>query len=162
MWIFWIPIDVCCVSGPDVQLAKLVVRNVLPCLSNWSLLAILASFKQKIFFFFTVQSKINLFTRSLLSEGSSLQVQILFVCLYVITSTFPFYGLQIIPESCQTPHIIYRWIWCMSGGIRSMSGGVWWCLMHVWWCPVVSMYIDRFELIDVYGQISLQLMLLKC
>ena len=26
---------------------------------------------------------------------------------------------------------------------------VWWCLMHVWWCPVVSMYIDRFELIDV-------------
>ena len=31
---------------------------------------------------------------------------------------------------------------------------VWWCLMHVWWCPVVSMYIDRFELIDVYGQIS--------
>ena len=22
--------------------------------------------------------------------------------------------------------------------------------MHGWWCPVVSMYIDRFESIDVY------------
>ena len=53
------------------------------------------------------------------------------VCLYVITSTFPFYGLQIIPESCQTPHIIYHWIWCMSGG-------VWWYQEHVWWCLVVS------------------------
>ena len=61
------------------------------------------------------------------------------VCLYVITSTFPFCGLQIIPESCQTPHIIYRWIWCMSGGIRSMSGGV-------WWRSVKSMYMNRFEL----------------
>ena len=49
----------------------------------------------------------------------------LFVCRPVIASIFPIYGLQIIPESCQTPHIIYRWIWCMSGGIRSMSGGVW-------------------------------------
>ena len=39
---------------------------------------------------------------------------------------------------------------------------VWWYQEHVWWCPVVSMYIDRFELIDVYGQISLPLMLLKC
>ena len=104
----------------------------------------------------------GVFTRPLLPEGSRLQVEILFVCTSVITSTFAFYGLQIIPESCQTPHIIYRWIWCMSGGIRSMSGGVWWCLMHVWWCPAVSMYIDRFELIDVYGQISLPLMLLKC
>ena len=90
MWIFWIPIDVCCVSGPDVQLAKLVVRNVLPCLSNWSLLAILASFKQKIFFFFTVQSKINLFTRSLLSEGSSLQVGNLSVCVFVCLSSLHF------------------------------------------------------------------------
>ena len=50
-----------------------------------------------------------IFTRPLLPEGSSLQVEILSVCLYVITSTFPFYGLQIIPESCQTPHIIYYW-----------------------------------------------------
>ena len=33
----------------------------------------------------------------------------LFVCLYVITSTFPFYGLQIIPESCQIPHIMHHW-----------------------------------------------------
>ena len=29
-------------------------------------------------------------------------------CLSVITSTFPIQGLQIIPESCQTPHIIHR------------------------------------------------------
>merc|ERR1712179_182061 len=48
-----------------------------------------------------------------MGEGSSLQVEILFVCLsvcpYVIASIFPIYGLQIIPESCQTPHIIHHW-----------------------------------------------------
>ena len=27
----------------------------------------------------------------------------------IITSIFPIYGLQIIPESCQTPHIIHHW-----------------------------------------------------
>ena len=49
------------------------------------------------------------FTRPLLPEGSSLQVEILSVCLSVIASIFPIYGLQIIPESCQTPHIIHNW-----------------------------------------------------
>ena len=92
MWIFWIPIDVCCVSGPDVQLAKLVVRNVLPCLSNWSLPPSLPSLlplnKKKNFF--TVQAKINLFTRSLLSEGSSLQVGNLSVCVFVCLSSLHF------------------------------------------------------------------------
>ena len=33
----------------------------------------------------------------------------LFVCFYVITSTFPIWRLQIIPKSCQTPHIIHHW-----------------------------------------------------
>lgn len=32
-----------------------------------------------------------------------------FVSLYVITSTFPLWRLQIIPESYQTQHIIYHW-----------------------------------------------------
>ena len=77
--------DVCCVSGPDVQLAKLVVRNVLPCLSNWSLPPSLPSLLplNKEYFFFTVPAKINLFTRSLLPEGSRLQVGNLSVCLFV-------------------------------------------------------------------------------
>ena len=48
---------------------------------------------------------VQLFTRPLLPVGSSLQVEIL----SVIASIFPIYGLQIIPESCQTPHIIYHW-----------------------------------------------------
>ena len=62
------------------------------------------------------------------------------------------------------PHLLYILLLPTrtGNGVRSMSGGVWWCLMHVWWCPVVSMYIDRFEFIDVHGQISLPLMLLKC
>ena len=33
----------------------------------------------------------------------------LFVCLSVIASIFPIYGLQIIPESYQTPHTIHHW-----------------------------------------------------
>ena len=55
----------------------------------------------------------QVFTQPLLPEGSSQQVEILFVCLfvilYVITSTFPIWCLQFIPESCQTPHIIHHW-----------------------------------------------------
>ena len=52
---------------------------------------------------------IKIFTRPLLPEGSSLQIEILCVCLYVITSTFPIWGLHIIPESRQTPHVIHNW-----------------------------------------------------
>lgn len=46
--------------------------------------------------------RLGLFTRPLLREGSCLQLDILFVCLFVrtIASTFP-----IIRESCQAPHI---------------------------------------------------------
>ena len=42
----------------------------------------------------------------LLPERLSLQVEsCLSVCPYVITSVFPIWGLQIIPESCQISHI---------------------------------------------------------
>ena len=55
-----------------------------------------------------------LFTRTLLPERSSLQVVILSACLsvctYVITSTFPILGRQIVPESCYAQHIIHYWI----------------------------------------------------
>ena len=34
----------------------------------------------------------------------------LYVCTYVITSTFPILGLQIIPESCWAYNIIHHWI----------------------------------------------------
>ena len=44
-----------------------------------------------------------------LPEGSNLQVEILSVSLYVITSTFPIWGLQSILESCQTLHIKHHW-----------------------------------------------------
>ena len=120
MWIFWIPIDVCCVSGPDVQLAKLVVRNVLPCLSNWSLppsLPSLLPLNKKYFFSSQFNPKLTFSLDPSYQRGRVYKSEIcLSVCLFVshhFTSNFkilnidPFY---IIPGSRQTSQIIYIWL----------------------------------------------------
>ena len=44
------------------------------------------------------------------TRGNSVCLSVhLFVCLSVITSTFPIWGLQIIAEPCQTQHITHQW-----------------------------------------------------
>ena len=130
MWIFWIPIDVCCVSGPDVQLAKLVVRNVLPCLSNWSLPPSLPSLLplNKKYFFFTVQAKINLFTRSLLPEGSSIQVGNMSVCVFVCLSSlqdFEYRPFFISSQDHVRPHKSYIYGCALPSGQGMMSSVIW-------------------------------------
>ena len=93
-----------------------------------------------------------IFTRPILWMG---RVYKLKSCVSVITPTFPLKTLLNYFRCFTDQKTMSGGCLVVFGGVWSMSGGVWWCLMHVWWCPAMSMYIDRFELIDVYGQISL-------
>ena len=71
----------------------------------------------------------NIFTRPLLPEGSSLQVEILFVCL----SVRHHFNISVLWPS-NHPRIMSD----PTYYIPSDLAHVWWCQEHVWWCLVVS------------------------